>query len=177
MGSAQVTDWLVLECLGTVPSPAPPLTQEDGINATFLTPVILYAVKCFIGSNLPNAPPDGACPTARASEGDPETRPSFPAPSSEGSSGKPLLNLQGWKLLEPVAWRTQDATTQGTDHEIDSCIPPQDMRSHWRVRSCDYLQSSSPWSLVTCTRTSPHKPSLCSEVVALSLVFKGLESA
>lgn len=133
ISSAQVTDWLVLECRGTVPSPAPPLTQEDGINATFLTPVILYAAKCFIGSNLPSAPPDGACPTVRASEGDPETRPSFPVPSSETSSGKPLLNLQGWKLPEPVAWRTQDATARSTDHEIDSCISPQDRRSPWRV--------------------------------------------
>lgn len=45
MGPMQVMDWLVLECLGTVPSPAPPLTQEMGLvlHSLPLSPFMLLS--------------------------------------------------------------------------------------------------------------------------------------
>jgi hypothetical protein len=56
-----VTDWLVLECLEDCPLPSSSSDSREGITATFLIPVILYAVKCFIGTNLLSAPPEDAC--------------------------------------------------------------------------------------------------------------------
>lgn len=42
----------VQKLLGTVPSPFPPLTQDTlRLEAAFLTGVILYVFKCFIGTS------------------------------------------------------------------------------------------------------------------------------
>lgn len=65
---------------GDCPLPSSSSDSRDGINATSLIPVILYAVKCFIGTNLPSAPPKDACPAVRGSKGDTKARPSLTCP-------------------------------------------------------------------------------------------------
>lgn len=115
---------------GDCPLPSSSSDSRDGINATSLIPVILYAVKCFIGTNLPSAPPEDACPAVRGCKGDTKARPSLICPklgrppqespcsaSKGGTQGRRHKgHVEAAETHSLGHCGTEDAVTQDTDH-------------------------------------------------------------
>lgn len=135
------------------PLPSSSSDSRDGISATFLIPVILHAAKCFIGSNLPSAPPSGACPAVKASDCDPETRPSLPVPSLEGLPREAPVQAPRMEASKncPLPWRTDDKGHKmqplraQTMEKIPICHKARGATGGLSTRLCDYLESCFPW--------------------------------